>query len=163
MGDEPFGDPRLHGKQWNLGAAPEDRVEHIKHTTDESWSRIWSPPLSPATYGGRWIDRGKTGDILPDRQGLSYSDTAEKERLLAHMQGVITKDLTTYNWQLNPISPDATVSDHVYRGEYATGGNEEFSYKLMRGKGGGYVNVEAWLHEQTPEDPGVITDPKGDN
>jgi hypothetical protein len=79
------------------------------------------------------------------------------------MQGAITKDLTTYNWQLNPISPDAKTSDHVHRGEYATGGNEEFSYKLMRGKGGGYVNVEAWLHEQTPEDPGGITDPKGDN
>jgi hypothetical protein len=57
-------------------------------------------------------------------------------------------DLTLYDWQAQ--------GEDEFAGEFATGGNEEYSFKMTKGMGGGYVNVEAWLHEQTPDDVSLI-------
>ena len=143
MGD----DPRLGGSQWQEAAD----LMKIKHTTDTRWSGKWVPPRSPASYGGRWIDQGglgTTGDIVPDRHGFAFSDPGEKARLKEHMVRDVHTDLTLYDWQAQ--------GEDEFAGEFATGGNEEYSFKMTKGMGGGYVNVEAWLHEQTPDDVSLI-------
>ena len=56
---------------------------------DNRWSpgtAASAPDNAPAAYSARWIDKGGTAEILPDRQGFAYNDEAARRTLIDHLQ-----------------------------------------------------------------------------
>ena len=112
-------------------------------TTDNRWRTEWAPENAVAAYGGRWIDRGLTAEIVTNRQGFAYDDIADRNQL-----GEIVK-------QVKRDMEDACRAGRsaAWLGTLAS---EENAYILHTGsigwsghahaeRRGGYIHVEVWL------------------
>jgi hypothetical protein len=101
--------------RWSPGASLRDEPEDRQ-----------MPSGVPAAYSARWIDHDTWVDIVPDRQGFAYDDTADRDRLIDWLQTVDLRKHVADSWhRQGEVGRDAGHA--AYR------------------KAGGYVYVDAWL------------------
>jgi hypothetical protein len=105
-------------------------------TTDRRWSPGSSgrnaPPEATAAYNGRWIDHGSSVDVVPDRQGYAFDDSA------AYM---------TFRGMLTIAKPHehvlGTPRDETYC--IVTSRDAFHKMEVWVRRSAGYVYVDAWL------------------
>ena len=61
-----------------------------EYKTDTRWHKGWAPEDTNAAYGGRWISTGAgtVGDVVWDRHGFAYNDTAYRDSLMAALNAL---------------------------------------------------------------------------
>jgi hypothetical protein len=108
-------------------------------TTDNRWSPGASganvPEDAVVAYSARWIDRGDlvSADIVPDRQGFAYNDSADMVPLIDRLTFV---DAQSRHCELN-----YDVIETLYDG------TEDDAFALVMRRTGGYVYVDAWIEQ----------------
>lgn len=106
-------------------------------TTDNRWPMgdfgMAPPDGAYVAYGARWIDQGDfmPADIVHDRQGFAYHDSADMVPLIDRLQFV---DATSRHHELN-FDVIETLFD----------GTEDDGFGLRLRRAGGYVYASAWL------------------
>lgn len=108
------------------------------YETDNRFVRQgWAPEEALAVYGARWIDMGEWGDILPDRQGMAYDSTEDRDVLSS-----IMNEAKFWN-PLPAFRGTEALGTLVHEGRVA-------HYKMWRPTpyDKGYIYVEAWLNAE---------------
>lgn len=82
-----------------------------------------------AAYAGRWIDYGTYGDVVGDRQGYAYSDSANLETL---QRALVNANISRVG--IAELPRDETVVRHL---------DKRVGVAMRRA--GGYIYVDAWL------------------
>lgn len=106
----------------------------MSYATDNRWSPGASGATVPegavAAYGARWIDMGDgvRADVLPNRQGFAYDDSADRDALIERLMAA---DAAI---RIPPRERDKTVEVL----------NDDRFHVAVR-RAGGYVYVAAWL------------------
>jgi len=118
------------------------------YETDNRFAnRGYAPEGATAVYSARWIDMETWGDIVPDRQGMAYDDTRERD-VLAKIMNVIPiwKPLPTFVKAFNETH--GHEANGVLQAEGALIDGRTVNYHMWRSDPGtkGYIYVEAWLN-----------------
>lgn len=113
------------------------------YKTDNRFAnRGYAPEGATAVYTARWIDMETWGDIVPDRQGMAYDSTDDRDVLSTIMnEAKFWKPLPSFTKAFNETHgheangvlqlDDRTVNYHMWRSDPGTKG---------------YIYVEAWLN-----------------
>jgi hypothetical protein len=127
---------------------------------DNRWRREWAPAGlisngegTMAAYGARWVsmDSGRRGEILPDRQGFAYDDTASRDALMGALEHIQLHRPTPFWYNDEPADVTDRAMMEVQHGQdewgamWASGISRAWNLEFHMECRGGYIHVEAWL------------------
>ena len=108
----------------------------MDYKKDNRWSPGGSGAIvahgAPAAYAARWIDQGDEipADVVPDRQGFAYNELADRERLVAFMEG--DRMIRTPGYTCLGYDRTTVIVNHP-------------DWHMYQRRAGGYIYVDAWL------------------